>query len=83
MLIRPIGENHPGYFTGVVLTAEEYEKHPAYHPFISICSTYLFAWNGERWNAIDKREAPRYALVEASDEERKRLKEAGYKMLNL
>jgi hypothetical protein len=83
MKLRPIGINHPGYLTGVVLTPEEYEKHPAYHPFISISSTYLFAWNGERWNAIDRRESSRYALLEASDDERKQLKEAGYRMLNL
>jgi hypothetical protein len=83
MQVKPIGIYCPMPFVAVVLTPEEYENHPANDSFTCISCTYLFTWNGRRWNAIDKREATGYALLEASDEERKQLKEAGYRMLNL
>jgi hypothetical protein len=68
MQVKPIGIYCPMPFVAVVLTPEEYENHPANDSFTCISCTYLFTWNGRRWNAIDKRACYRLCFAyQASD----------------
>lgn len=75
--------------SGVVLTPQEYQKHEAYHPFDHVTSTTLFISYGADtqqypcWSHVTKSGATGLAVLEATAEERRRLVEAGYRMMGL
>lgn len=90
MKLRSIGSNYPMELTGIILTPEEYKNHPGYYPFYHISSDTLFVATDDelnrpcpRLNGIVPLRASAFALLEATEEEKKRLRAAGYKMLNL
>jgi hypothetical protein len=82
--LRQIGLSYSPLLDGVVLTPEEYLRHPAYRAFGRVEATRLWvrAAGGE-WGPVPPDRASGYALLEATDDERRQLAANGYRLLNL
>lgn len=88
MILRILGDNLNAGIHGFVLSPQEYMDHPAHDSFCLISNDTLFVADDARVvrpriSIITPLFATRFVVVEATDDERARLKAAGYKMVNL